>query len=157
MFDVRYKETGPPAPEDGIHRLEALVGRSLPVEYRSYLAAQDGGWLEDNSFSTEDNSYSVDEIFGVREDAPYSANIWKMIQVFNGRLPAWMLPVASDAGGNLYALSMRDTDFGSVWFWDHEEEEPEAGEEELILELGIAKVAEDWSSFLGGLQPITHE
>ncbi|MEV4134708.1 SMI1/KNR4 family protein [Dactylosporangium sp. NPDC049742] len=147
---VRYEMSDPPAPEADVHRLEALVGRDLPGEYRAYLAAQDGGWLEDNV-------YAVNAIFGVREDASYPTNIWKMIQVFDGRLPVWMLPVASDVGGNLYALSMRDADFGSVWFWDHEEEEPEAGEEELILELGIEKVADDWNSFLEGLQPIAHE
>ncbi|MFF5232729.1 SMI1/KNR4 family protein [Dactylosporangium sp. NPDC000521] len=101
MAGVRYAKSDPPAPEADVRRLEALVGRDLPGEYRAYLAAQDGGWLEDNV-------YAVNAIFGVCEGASYPTNIWKKIQVFDGRLPAWMLPVASDVGGNLYAFDLVD-------------------------------------------------
>ena len=31
-------------------------------------------------------------------------------------------PPADDEYGNLFCVSLRDSDHGSVWFWDHEQE-----------------------------------
>jgi hypothetical protein len=62
-----------------------------------------------------------------------------------------LLPVASDQFGNLFAVSLRDEDNGSVWFWDHEEE---ADEDEPPTEANIKLMGPDWSTFLRSLQPL---
>ncbi|GLW31856.1 SMI1/KNR4 family protein [Actinoplanes regularis] len=142
---IEYKEARPPAPVALIERLERLVGRGLPSEYRDYLAGQDGGWAKDNSLA-------VDEVFGVAEDLPYSANIWQKLDVFSGRHPEWLLPVAQDVYGNLFLLSVREDDLGSVWFWDHEEE---ACEDEPPSEENVTLVAENWTDLLRKVQPVT--
>jgi cell wall assembly regulator SMI1 len=141
---MEYKEAGPAAQRGDVERLEARIGRSLPEEYRTYLFAQDGGWAKDNTLA-------VDEIFGLREDAPYSGNMWEKLAVFGGRVPEWLLPVAQDVHGNLFAISLRDADIGSVWFWDHEEE---ADEGESPGEDNINQVATSWSAFLRDAMPI---
>jgi cell wall assembly regulator SMI1 len=136
------RQAGPAAPED-VSRLEQQVGRPLPDAYRSYLLAQDGGRLEANSDA-------VKEIFGIGTDAPDWANMWRKLKVFAGRVPSWLLPVAQDEYGNLFAISLRDQDFGSVWFWFHEEE---ANEDEPPSEENITQRAPGWTEFLEGLRP----
>ena len=64
----------------------------------------------------------------------------------------WLMePVASDEFGNLYCMSIRRGDGGSIWFWDHE---LEADEGEAPRLDNIDRVADDWTQFLNGLTPL---
>ena len=87
---------------------------------------------------------------GVRPDAPDWANMWDMLDALDGRVPQWLLPVAMDEYGNIFAVSLRADDFGSVWFWDHEEE---ADEDEPPTEDNIQFKTSGWNAFLASLQP----
>ncbi len=140
---VEYRRREPGASPELVERLEARIGTSLPPEYREYLLAQDGGRLASNDGA-------VKNIFGL-DDVPEWASMWENLDVYNGRVPSWLLPVADDEYGNLYAISVRPADFGSVWFWDHEEE---ADEGEPASEENISLKAASWSGFLEGLQVI---
>jgi hypothetical protein len=138
---VAYLERRSPVSELLLERLERRVGRALPADYRSYLVRQDGGQLSDNSEAIRD-------VFGLGE-VPEFASLWHSLEVYEDRVPYWLLPVASDLSGNLFAVSLRDEDNGSLWFWDHEEE---ADEDEPPTEANIK--APDWPTFLGSLQPL---
>jgi cell wall assembly regulator SMI1 len=140
---VAYRQQQPPASPDLIERLEQRIGRPLPTSYRDYLLRQDGGRLADND-------EAVDTVFGLG-DVPDWASIWDKLDVLKDRVPAWLLPVADDAYGNLFAISLRDEDSGTVWFWDHEEE---ADEGEPPSENNIEIKARDWQTFLDGLRPL---
>jgi cell wall assembly regulator SMI1 len=141
---VAYRNREAPAPQELINRLEQQVGQRLPDDYRDYLLQQDGGRLVDNN-------EAVKTIFGLGELLGYERNMWKMLQTFHDRVPAWLLPTARDEYGNLFAISLRAADFGSVWFWDHERE---ADEDEPPTEDNIQLKAPSWAAFLQGLQPI---
>jgi hypothetical protein len=140
---VGFLRQAPPAPAEQIERLERQVG-PLPDAYRNFLRQQDGGRLDDNSEAAND-------IFGVGPDAPDWASLWQKLDVYKGRLPEWLLPVAADEFGNLFAVSLRDDDRGTVWFWDHEEE---ADEDEPPTEENLEYRAPDWQTFLDSLEPL---
>ena len=140
---VPYRREEPPAAPELIDQLEQRIGRALPAAYRAYLARQDGGRLTDN---TE----VLDTVFGLGA-VPEWASIWNKLEVLQGRVPAWLLPVADDAFGNLFAVSLRPDDLGTVWFWDHEEE---ADEGEPPSEDNITLKAQDWRTFLDSLLPL---
>jgi hypothetical protein len=141
---VQYIDGQQPVSIADVDRLERLIGRSLPIDYRQHLARQDGGFVESNSMA-------LHSVFGLSDDAKYSTNIWKRLAVFRNRVPDWLLPVAQDVYGNLFAISTRDDDFGSVWFWDHEEESDEG---EPASEDNITLVSSNWNEFFEGLEPV---
>jgi hypothetical protein len=141
---VGYRRREPPADPELIERLERRIRHRLPASYREYLEQQDGGRLEDNS-------EVVNDIFGLGDDVPDWANMWDALETFDGRTPSWLLPVARDVYGNLFTISLRDQDEGSVWFWDHE---AEADEDEPPSVENIECRAADWLTFLDGLTPI---
>jgi cell wall assembly regulator SMI1 len=140
---IGYRRMAAPASAQDIERLERRKGRPLPAAYRDYLRQHDGGRLQDNS-------EAVNEIFGLGPDTPEWASMWEKLDVYADRVPSWLLPVASDAFGNLFAVSLRDNDNGSVWFWDHERE---ADEDEPPTERNLERKAPGWRSFLESLQP----
>lgn len=141
---VAFSETQAPASEELIQRLERQAGQPLPPGYREFLRQHDGGPLDVND-------KAVDEIFGLGDDVPDFANMWQQLETYRDRVPPWLLPVASDSFGNLFALSLRPEDYGSVWFWDHEKE---ADEDEPPAEDNIRRVAPDWPTFLDALNPV---
>jgi cell wall assembly regulator SMI1 len=140
---VDYVRREPPAPPQLVERLEREIGQRLPDTYRNYLLHQDGGRLDNND-------EAVNTVFGLG-DVPDWASMWRALKGFRHRVPAWLLPVAEDEYGNLYAISLRDEDRGSVWFWDHEEE---ADEGEPPTEDNIERKAPDWQTFLDALRPV---
>ncbi len=143
IMAVPYVRREPPASPELVERLERQIGQALPDQYRDYLLQQDGGRLADNN-------EAVINIFGLGE-VPDWASMWNKLTTFQGRVPPWLLPAAQDAYGNLYAISLRPSDFGSVWFWDHEEE---ADEGEPPSEDNISLKAGSWTGFLEGLEAV---
>lgn len=138
---VEHERREPPAPPASIERLEQWAGSPLPSGYREYLLRQDGGFLAAN---TE----AVSIVYGVGDDIDPAASIWEILDTYAGRLPSWMLPVAGDDFGNLFALSLRPEDHGSVWFWDHDLEDDPPTEAPLTFK------SPDWESFMQSLQPL---
>jgi cell wall assembly regulator SMI1 len=141
---VGFSETQAPASEESIQRLEQRIGQPLPPAYREFLRQHDGGPLELNN-------RAVNEIFGLGDEVPDFASMWNALDRYRDRVPQWLLPVANDSFGNLFALSLRAEDNGSVWFWDHEKE---ADEDEPPTEDNIRRVAPDWPTFLDSLKPV---
>lgn len=140
---VTYQIRLEPAPPERLAELERRIGRPLPAAYREHLLQQDGGRLSENNDAAK-------IVFGVG-NVPDWASMWRKLDTYAGRVPGWLLPAASDEYGNLFAVSVRDDDEGSVWFWDHE---AEADEGEPPTEENLEYRAKDWPTFLAQLQPI---
>jgi cell wall assembly regulator SMI1 len=140
---VEYVRREPPASAELVDRLEQRVGRPLPPEYRDYLRQQDGGRLDNNS-------RALNTIFGVGE-VPEWASMWDVLETYRERVPDWLLPVADDAFGNLFTVSLRNQDRGSVWFWNHE---LEADEGEPPTEENLKPMAPSWPVFLDSLERV---
>ncbi len=141
---VGFSESEPPASEESIQRLERRIGDPLPAEYRDFLGQHDGGPLDLND-------RSVNEVFGLGDGVPDFASMWNALDTYQERVPGWLLPVANDSFGNLFALSLRPDDRGTVWFWDHEKE---ADEDEPAAEDNISLIAPDWRTFLDSVKPV---
>jgi SMI1-KNR4 cell-wall len=77
------------------------------------LDADSGSWNGGRSRSI-DCAISLPDC----DDVNYS--IHRKIEVFFGRFPSGCFPISGDAFGNLILLSVRDADYGSIYFWDHE-------------------------------------
>ena len=141
---VGFSQVAQPATEESIRHLELQIGQSLPPAYAAFLRQHDGGPLDLNS-------KAVDEVFALGEAVPDFASMWSILNTYADRVPAWLLPVASDSFGNLFAVSLRDQDRGTVWFWNHEQE---ADEGEPPTEDNLTQVGPDWRTFLDSLEPV---
>src|SRR5262245_58742105 len=141
---VAFSESQLPASGESIQRLERHIGRPLPSGYRDFLRQHDGGPLDLND-------KAVNEVFGLGDDVPDFASMWHNLETYRERVPDWLLPVADDSFGNLFTISLRPQDEGSVWFWDHENE---ADEDEPPTAENIRLVAPDWPTFLNSLNPV---
>jgi hypothetical protein len=73
------------------------------------------------------------ELFGLGSDVPSYLDLVAVTESerteMRPALPAYLIPLMNDGGGNLYCLDSRREDEPAVIFWDHtagEGQEPEA-------------------------------
>jgi cell wall assembly regulator SMI1 len=127
---VEFYKTEVVIGEREIIEIENLLGYSLPEEYRIHLLKYNGGKCKPNVFSfIENNKISKSNIdwFLAIYDGKYD-NLRLYIDMYiieQKRLPDYFIPIAHDPGGNLICISCLTSNFGFIYFWDHEKEEEE--------------------------------
>lgn len=125
--------TTQPASNSSISRLEEVIGRPIPNDWREFLSDFDGVEPPTNIFRIDDSNES-----GVNQFIPAGKILEE--KASTQIIPESMLPIAWAEGGNLVLL-----DAASEWtavFWDHETN-------------GISRLASSFSGFLEGLSPFS--
>jgi len=148
---IRFSLSEGPAPQPAITDAERRLGHALPDEYTSFLCARNGGRPEANELPG-DPAVGVTSFLGAgRTDDDDLVSVY---DAYRSRVPAGMLPIAHAEGGNLLCLSLRDHDYGSIFFWDHELESEEG---EPATEENVHLVAGSIPELLGNLAPLRPE
>lgn len=146
MFSI--DNPGPRITEPELASLEASVGLRLPGSYRQFLLDKNGGTpgsvcVDVPGFQETD----VQVLFGIRRDIESSCIDWN-IDTLKERLDPRLLPIACDSGGNVFCLSLRPADEGSVIYCDLEAVYADYGKAPPLY-----LVAADFEQFLASLRP----
>ena len=142
MF-IRYVKPTETASPEAVEQAEAMLGFSIPGQYRDYLlSVANGGGIE-NAAIRGFPQISVNHILGVGRDD--TDDLVKSSQMQGPLLNVGLLPIADAEGGNPICVSLRSTDEGSIWFVDHERhfDEPTA----------LTRIADSWDEFLAVTEP----
>ena|GEM_PF-775024 len=126
---------GPIVSNKMLCEFETHLPRPLPQDYREFLKQCNGGILDERS-----NAFYVHGIPGLTETRPGDVGFLMSLDSLNpeknedeedllsqyrflhteGVFPHYCLPIGSDYGGNLILLSLGESDYGYIYFWDHE-------------------------------------
>lgn len=119
----------------------SFVGRKNYFTYVSYTIK-----------GTED-TYTFGPIYSVDEDQ-YS--ILDLTRSLKGRLPRGLVPFSHDFGGDIFVISTRLKDYGSVYLWYHEKEYYVVDSNVKLNNYGdnLEKLADSFSEFILGLEEI---
>jgi hypothetical protein len=114
--------------------LEQRLAIKLPEEYRRFLLAQNGGrpnpavfdFIGDGGRSENSRVHFFLSIY----DGKYSnfEIVFKIFKIRAKRIPTELIPIAHDSFGNQICLAISGKHKGAVFFWDHENENPEGNE-----------------------------
>jgi cell wall assembly regulator SMI1 len=151
MATLQILQPGPPITEQDVLRLEQELGASFPEDYRAFLLAHNGGYPEPGDFdipgeSVPESGSTVDWFLTLEAGA--HNDLRHELDVYRGRVPPSLLPIAFDPGGNLICLGLSGEHRGVVYFWDHE---LEAEEDEEADFRNVYFVADSFSRFLDSL------
>lgn len=118
--------------EADIDSFEKDLKISLPSEYRNFLLKNNGGYVEPNIFyyRDEDNfeTNSAISIF-FPLDSSFDNCLQVIVKAYRKRVPSHLMPIASDVFGNLVCLGVSERNQCKIYFWDHERESNEFGDE----------------------------
>ena len=117
----RLTERG--ADEQSLNALEARIGSKLPDDYRAFLQEFNGGRPNPRDFDAldGDEGSSVRFFFTLDETESHYC-ILRKLEVFSERIPGGTLPIGCDSFGNLVLIDVGARSNGTVYFWDHENE-----------------------------------
>ena len=69
----------------------------------------------------------------------------ELLRADDGVIPDWLIPFAEEGGGNLFCFSVRESDPGAIYYYNHEFEYGEDPEEHITW------LAESLTAFLNAL------
>jgi hypothetical protein len=138
-----------------IEEIEYYIGLRFPEEYREHLLKFNGGQCVPNVFhfleNGKDSSSCVNWFLGIY-DGKYDSlkKDIDILKVEEKRMPSHMLPIADDPGGNMICISCGASDYGYVYFWDHESEVDYtvSGDDDYS---NLYLIAKSFNEFLNGL------
>jgi hypothetical protein len=96
---------------------------NLPNEYIDFLLKYNGG-IPNSVYFLEDDSDVVINFFLSLGREEFNIEEYYIDMVIEQKnIPNDILPIAEDAFGNIICISCRETDYGKIYFWDHEDGE----------------------------------
>ncbi len=135
------------AKKEDLDRIEKKFHVKLPAEVREHCLSYNGGYPERSVFTDQNgDEYFVDLFIPVRDgrERPMEKTLG-LLRADEGTIPDRLIPFAEEDGGNLFCFSVRESDFGAVYYYDHEFEYGEDPEEH------IAYLAESITVFINSL------
>lgn len=147
---IRESQKHGPATEKDVVRFESLIKARLPEDYRSFLLTHNGGEPTPEVFFINESQGDdiLGKFYGLYKEPQYSSLSW-CFETNRGRMPSNIIPIGTDPGGNQVCLSVSGSDYGAIYFWDHEEVNNEEGPNYDNLYL----LAPNFTAFLNGLTP----
>ena len=129
--------------------LEKKIGTNLPADYKEFLMRSNGGRPDPKFFPIRgfnNNPFGqVQDFLGIDDPVESCRLDWKY-QVFRGRIPENLFPIACEDGGSLICLSLSGPDTGHVYYWNYYgETKPSTGD-------NVYFIAETFQGFLDSLQ-----
>ncbi|UYZ63417.1 SMI1/KNR4 family protein [Hymenobacter weizhouensis] len=137
---------GPVNPAD-IAEFEETNEITLPSDYKDFLLQHNGGRPLYSKVAGTD--VEVKWLYSMIEE-PAWASLFNALDVYEGRIPSWYMPIGTDSGGNLYIMSLYKKNKGVIAFWRHEEEAEENGSDYFE---NLTHIADSFTEFVHLLQP----
>lgn len=102
-----------------IETFEKDFNIKLPKNLKKLLLKFNGGVLED-----ELENYAFSSIFSIK----YGENTFEfnidVLQITEQHIPREEIPFADDSFGNIFTISTREKDYGSIYFWEMDVGDP---------------------------------
>lgn len=135
------------AKKEDLDRIEQKFHVKIPKEIREHCLAYNGGYPENPIFTDKNgNEYSVDLFIPIQDGKkrPMEKTL-ELLRADDDVIPDWLIPFAEEDGGNLFCFSVRESDFGVIYYYDHEFEYGEDPEEHITW------LAESITAFIDAL------
>jgi cell wall assembly regulator SMI1 len=136
MKSLKVIERYEPASNDQINKFESDFGVKLPCDYKLFLATQ-------NIYLTKENYFSGQEVhhfYPLHDEAELSLTM--IFEALGEHFENSFVPFADDSGGWQYVISLRDADYGKVYFCRMDEE----------LQDALTLLADSFTEFINGLR-----
>jgi len=134
--------------EEDLIKFEKKFDIVIPDLIKKHYLKNNGGYPERTVFYDEENDcdYTVNYFYsiGCEDEGMSLEKIMPLLRDEN-IFPSWLVPLADDEGGDIFAYSIREEDNGAIYYYSHEfdyEEDPEEY---------ITYLSEDIDSFLESL------
>lgn len=123
---MKFKNIGKKNTESKIKKFEEKLSINIPLQYRNFLLAQNGGIPEKSTFLLKDKKNNRDEEISIEwflgiKTKDYD-DLKSILSTFKKRIPTQLFPIALAGGDSLICLGTTGKYLDKIYFWDREEE-----------------------------------
>lgn len=121
--------------EEDIIQIETKYHFVMPLKIKKHYLKYNGGYPERCVFKVhnDDIQYVVDWFYSIGcEEGNTIESILPLLRD-DGVFPQWLIPLADEEGGNLFAYSIRKGEEGAIYYYSHEFDYGENPEDHIIL------------------------
>lgn len=135
MYNTVFLDTKKGLTENEILNFEKKHNIIMPEEVKKHYLMYNGGYPEKSVFVLEDDErkYIVNYFFSIECGEGLALEKFLPLLDDENIFPKWLVPFADDEGGNLFCYSIKDSDNGAVYFYDHEFEYGENVEDHIVF------------------------
>lgn len=169
-FVTLMRHAEPPVSEREVESFETEIGTRLPEDYRQFLLRVNGGSIPEwgryryrGQAPDGRTRYAVvSEVGGLRAEPEYSLRVNRQFHLaapvaqaeLEAKIPAALLWIMSDPGGNATCLGLSGPHRGRVYRWVHDEPPAEdVWDGTVETALNIWPLAGSFDDFLQGFGP----
>lgn len=147
MYGNRILHTHGKAKAEDLERIEQKFKVKIPAAVKEHYLAYNGGYPEKPVFTDKSgNIYIVGWFIPVCGGTKRSVeSTLRLLREDEAIIPDWLIPFADEDGGNLFCFSVREKDYGVIYYYDHEFEYGENPEEHVTY------LAESITTFINSL------
>lgn len=146
IMSAEINESAVPLNENDIERIEKEIGIKLPPEFQSFLLKYNGGKPKPDAVRYSGDYFDFVAFFYGERFRSYASDLIPSVAFYKELIPNHYLPIGESPGGDVYCLSLKNEDYGSVYYWDHEiaNYDGEPWEENLIkLSISLSEFIDD--------------
>lgn len=135
MYNNTFIDTEKELKEDDILNFENKHNIILPDEVKKHYLMYNGGYPEKSVFVLEDDEreYIVNYFFSIECGEGLALEKFLPLLGDENIFPQWLVPFADDEGGNLFCYSIKEINYGAIYYYDHEFEYGENVEEHIVF------------------------
>jgi len=142
MIKLSPLRTNSPVSSNVVSEVEKRLGVVFSKSYKDFLLTYNGGLFEEQLLSLDSDETNI-VFLGVGGEK----DLVHINRLYDGRLPASVVAIGMDPGGDLVCLSLReDESYDSVYYWRAEAElaPPAIG--------SLIKISDSFIGFLAALE-----
>ena len=128
-----------------IESVENKYNFKYPEEIKKHYLKCNGGYPNKELYEYDGEEYKINYFLSIGNKVNSFEKIYELLRS-DDVFPSWLIPFADDEGGNFFAFSVLEKDYGSIYYYSHEFE---LGEDPALY---VKKISDNFSSFLSNLK-----
>lgn len=133
---MELRNVGKAISESDLIEIEQKMNLLLPIEFKEFYLQHNGGNPVVNTYYrwNEEEKTRINSFDRIKKDNGIGLEVmYENLIVKESYLPLGIIPFANDDSGNMFCLSARESDFGSVYYCNNDDYDIDNKEECLTL------------------------
>ena len=148
MPDLEIHQSKKSITESDIDVVEKLLNFTFPSQIRKFYLRNNGGFPFPNCFEKNGEYWKINEFLSIKHGLPgnnFENCFTQLVKEGKDFFPYGLIPIAQDAGGDMFCFRVGPVRIGSICCWVADEyDNPDRA---------VVELAEDFDTFIDSLMP----
>jgi len=120
---MKFFETSTSLKSEDFEEIEQALNIDLPIEFKEHYLNYNGGYPENDIYTWANGGKTTINAFASLKYPSLGISLedtYRDLVLLEKYLPIGIVPFATDDGGNFFCISVRDKDFGAIYYCNND-------------------------------------